>query len=90
MAIARTIKIRGKVQGVNFRYYTTLEARKLGLTGTVENLEDGSVLVKAEGELSAIEALIKWCRRGPLFARVDTVDLEEIPVVGYKRFDILR
>jgi len=90
MPIARTIKIRGKVQGVNFRYYTTLEARKLGLTGTVENLDDGSVLVKAEGELSSIETLIRWCWKGPLLARVDMVDVEEIPVSGFNSFVIVR
>jgi acylphosphatase len=90
MPTARKIKIRGKVQGVNFRYYTTLEARKLRLTGTVENLEDGSVLVTAEGEAGALESLIKWCRRGPLLARVDAVEVDEVPVAGHKSFVIVR
>lgn len=78
------------MQGVSFRYYTSLEARKLGLAGTVKNLADGSVLVTAEGETNALEMLIKWCRRGPLMARVDSVDIEEIPVAGYKSFVIHR
>ena len=88
--IARSIKIKGKVQGVNFRYYTTLEARKLGLMGTVENMDDGSVLVTAEGEVGALESLIKWCRRGPLLARVDAVEVDEVPVTGHKSFVIVR
>jgi acylphosphatase len=90
MPTARTIKIRGKVQGVNFRYYTTVEARKLGLTGTVENMDDGSVFVRAEGEVGALELLIKWCRRGPLLARVDAVEVVEVLVAGHKSFDIVR
>jgi acylphosphatase len=87
---ARSIIIKGKVQGVNFRYFTMLEARRLGLVGTVENLDNGSVLVKAEGEISAIETLIKWCRKGPLLARVERVEVDEIPVAGHKSFVIVR
>ena len=90
LMIARSIKIKGKVQGVNFRYYTTLEARKLGLMGTVENMDDGSVLVTAEGEVGALDSLTKWCWRGPLLARVDAVEVDEVPVVGHKSFVIVR
>ena len=90
MPSAKKIKIKGKVQGVSFRYYTILEARKLELAGTVENLGDGSVLVIAEGDDAAIRLLVEWCHRGPLLARVDAVEIEEIPVVGHKSFVIVR
>ncbi|MBN2443596.1 MAG: acylphosphatase, partial [Spirochaetales bacterium] len=36
-------KVRGRVQGVGFRYSTIIEARKIGLTGYARNLPDGSV-----------------------------------------------
>jgi acylphosphatase len=87
---AKSIRVTGKVQGVNFRYFTTQEARKLGLTGTVENLADGSVSVIAEGEIGALELLIRWCRKGPLMARVEEVEVAEVPVVGHNSFVILR
>jgi acylphosphatase len=90
MVTAKLIRVKGKVQGVSFRYYTMLEARRLGVLGTVQNLDDGSVLVTAEGEMDRIASLVNWCREGPLLARVDEVEEVEIPVSGYKNFVIVR
>jgi acylphosphatase len=87
---AKSIKITGKVQGVNFRYYTKQEAISLGIQGTVMNLEDGSVLVRAEGEPEQLEVFINWCKTGPSRARVDGLNIEDIPVEGYTGFVILR
>lgn len=88
--IARSIKVKGKVQGVNFRYYTKQEALRLGIQGTVMNLDDGSVLVRAEGEPQLIETFINWCKTGPSMARVDGLEMEEVEVKGYTGFVILR
>ncbi|HLO79519.1 MAG TPA: acylphosphatase [Chitinophagaceae bacterium] len=90
MMKAKSIKISGKVQGVNFRYYTKQEALRLGIQGTVMNLDDGSVLVRAEGEPEQIEAFINWCKTGPSRARVDGLDIKDVPVEGYAGFVILR
>ncbi len=87
---AKSIKITGRVQGVNFRYYTKQEALKLGIHGTVMNLDDGSVLVRAEGEPEQMEVFINWCRTGPSRARVDGLEINEVPVEGYTGFVILR
>jgi acylphosphatase len=87
---AKSIKLIGKVQGVNFRYYTKQEALRLGIRGTVMNLDDGSVLVKAEGEPEHLEALVHWCRTGPSRARVDVLEVHELPEEGYVGFVILR
>jgi acylphosphatase len=87
---AKSIKISGKVQGVNFRYHTKQEALRLGIQGTVMNLEDGSVLVRAEGEPEQLEVFINWCKTGPSRARVDGLNIEDIPVEGYTGFVILR
>jgi acylphosphatase len=87
---ARSIIIKGKVQGVNFRYYTKQEALRLGVLGTVMNLDDGSVLVRAEGDPEKVEALVDWCRTGPSRARVDGIEIREVPVEGYTGFVILR
>jgi acylphosphatase len=66
--------VRGRVQGVFFRAASQREARRLGLTGWVRNLADGSVEVVAEGEDERIKEFIQWAQRGPSAARVDRVE----------------
>jgi acylphosphatase len=67
--------VSGVVQGVAFRYYTVDEARRLGVRGWVRNRPDGRVEAEAEGERGQLEALVRWCRRGPPAARVDDVQV---------------
>ena len=68
------------VQGVCFRMETRAEAQRLGVSGYVRNMPDGSVEAVAEGDPAAVESLIDWCRRGPPLARVrDVVVVEEEP-----------
>jgi len=75
--------VRGRVQGVNFRAFTASHARRLGLTGYVRNLPDGtSVEVVAEGPSSALADLLKHLRQGPPLARVDRVETEWGPATG--------
>ncbi len=66
--------VRGRVQGVFFRSSTQREAKRLGLTGWVKNLADGTVEVVAEGEDEALRELLGWLQRGPTAARVERVD----------------
>jgi len=70
------IHVHGLVQGVFFRYTTRKVARKLGLTGTVENLPDGSVYIEAEGPEAALIELLKFAKKGPNSAKVETVEYE--------------
>ncbi len=65
--------VSGRVQGVNFRYHTVIEARRLGLVGNVQNLPGGQVEVVAEGERVALDRLLEYLHRGPLHARVRAV-----------------
>ena len=65
--------ISGRVQGVGFRYATRQQAGRLGLRGWVRNLSDGRVEILAEGEETAIGALVDACREGPPLARVENV-----------------
>jgi acylphosphatase len=76
----RTVKIQvsGRVQGVYFRKFTKLKAQKLGILGTVKNLDDGRVEIVAQSEEDLLEAFIQWCHRGPITARVDQVSLIEL------------
>ena len=67
--------IRGRVQGVGFRYFVADEARRLGLRGYVRNMPDrSSVELVAEGEKSGLDRLLLVVRKGPPGARVVNVD----------------
>jgi acylphosphatase len=66
--------VHGRVQGVNFRYYSQLRARELGVTGYVRNKWDRTVEVVAEGEREAVEKLLEFIKVGPPAARVQRVD----------------
>ena len=79
MEIRADILVRGRVQGVGFRYFTVNEARALDLTGTVTNLLNGDVKVIVEGEKSAVLTLVKNLRIGPRFASVSDVLTEFTP-----------
>lgn len=72
----------GRVQGVSFRHFTRKNAQRLGVSGWVRNLEDGSVEGCFEGEASAVDAAVEWCRGGPDGARVDRLELKEEPFAG--------
>ncbi len=76
------IWVDGCVQGVAFRASTVDEAQRLGVAGFVRNLHDGSVEVEVEGERALVEALVRWCRRGPPAARVDQIEVEWLAVQG--------
>lgn len=62
--------VSGRVQGVNFRYYTRQQAGALGLKGWVRNLADGRVEVVAEGPRPVLERLETWLQHGPPSAAV--------------------
>jgi len=67
--------ISGFVQGVGFRFFAILNARKLRVSGFVRNLRDGRVEVVAEGELENVKTFIKRLREGPPGANVVGVDV---------------
>lgn len=82
--IKKRFRIYGHVQGVGFRYFTWQYALKIGVTGFVRNLADGSVEVVAVGSESQIEALDAWLQEGPRTAIVDDVFVEDY--LGEKEF----
>jgi acylphosphatase len=68
--------VSGRVQGVGFRFFVVQHARRLGLAGSVRNLADGRVEVRARGERAALELLLDQLRQGPRLSRVEGVAVE--------------
>jgi acylphosphatase len=81
-------RVSGQVQGVAFRWHTQERARQLGVAGWVRNEVDGTVLVHAEGEDDAVDALVEWCRHGPPSARVRDVAAREAAWSGAGSFEV--
>lgn len=75
-------RITGRVQGVGFRYFTTQQARRLGIDGWVRNEPDGSVRVVAEGPADALDAFLERLHHGPAGARVDAVKADRSGTSG--------
>lgn len=83
------VYISGRVQGVNFRWYTQRQAQILGLTGWVRNLWDGRVEAVFEGDEAAVQRAVNWCHNGPPSARVDEVEVKyEEPTGEFRGFQI--
>ncbi|ADU96326.1 acylphosphatase [Thermovibrio ammonificans] len=81
--------VSGRVQGVGYRAFTRKVARELGLVGFVRNLPDGRVEVYAEGEEEKLQELLRHLKKGPYFARVDSIEVTTTePRGGYEEFVI--
>jgi acylphosphatase len=71
--------VRGRVQGVGFRYFVRRAAEMHGLSGYAHNLADGRVEFLLQGDAAAVEHVIEQIRSGPSYARVDEVSLAVAP-----------
>src|SRR5580704_11910516 len=74
---ARRFVVRGRVQGVGFRWFVEREAHILGIAGWVRNNADGSVEIMAQGTRDQLSGLRSRLREGPRAARVDGVEESE-------------
>jgi len=84
-----TAVVRGRVQGVGFRWFVVRSAEVLGLTGWVRNLEDRSVEVVAEGPSATLDQLTLALSEGPPGARVESIDQRRDPATGsFERFRV--
>ena len=85
----RRYLVRGRVQGVGFRFFVEREAHMLGIAGWVRNNFDGTVEVLAMGTREQLMGLRSRLREGPRAARVDAVDESEAkPIPGLTAFRI--
>jgi DNA ligase D-like protein (predicted 3'-phosphoesterase) len=80
--------VRGRVQGVGFRYRTVEKAGELGVLGWVRNEDDGTVVVQAEGPDEAVDALLEWLGEGPSGAEVEEVEVAKTKVEGHEQFAV--
>jgi acylphosphatase len=76
------VLVSGEVQGVCFRAYALEEARARGVDGWVRNLADGRVELVVAGSRENVDAMIRWCRRGSPYARVEDVGVNWEAEVG--------
>jgi acylphosphatase len=84
---AARLRIEGRVQGVGYRWWTVVEATRLGLDGWARNRTDGSVEVLAIGAPDALDALAAACAHGPSAARVTAVRKSAAEDDGSQGFD---
>ena len=82
--------IEGRVQGINYRWWTKKTAIGLSLTGWVRNLADGRVETVFEGPKGEVEEMVKKCKKGPMLAGVKHMDVIWEDATGeFKSFQIV-
>ena len=84
--IRRRVLIKGRVQGVGFRWSCRRMAEAEGLAGWCRNLPDGRVEACFEGDRAAVERALAWCRAGPSSAIVTSVDVTPETPEGERGF----
>jgi len=85
-----SVIVNGKVQGVYYRQSTREQARVLQITGTVKNLQDGSVEIIATGSSEQLKQYTTWCRQGPSRAVVTDLIITPLSLQSFNDFSIIR
>ncbi|MEA3249912.1 MAG: acylphosphatase [Patescibacteria group bacterium] len=83
-----SITVRGRVQGVFFRWSAKEQAERLGLSGFISNEPDGTVRIEVQGENGALAGFMDWCKTGPRMADVDKLESDSIEPVAEKGFSV--
>jgi len=73
---------------VTFRYSSRGKARELDLAGFARNEPDSSVYIEIEGEEENLKKFLAWCRNGPSWAKVESMETKEGGMKNYKDFEI--
>ena len=83
------VTVRGRVQGVGFRWQAQLRARQLGVMGWVRNTSSGLVEVHLEGQQEAVESLLDWLAVGPPSAHVTGLEVVSAEPIQPRSFQVL-
>jgi acylphosphatase len=87
--LARHFIVRGRVQGVGFRWFVEREAHMFKISGWVRNNPDGTVELFAQGTRDQLAGLHSHLREGPRAARVDAVDVSDAePIASLSSFQV--
>ena len=81
--------VTGRVQRVGFRFSAMEAAYRFSIHGFVMNSGRNDVFIEAEGTVDNLGLFIAWCRKGPVGASVENVDVEEAPMKNFTRFEIM-
>lgn len=88
-AVRKSITVSGHVQGVGFRYFVRQEAHKLGITGWVMNLNDGTVTMEAQCTPQVLEEFVERLKKGNGYSKVVQVKSYDLDVIkGDNKFGI--
>ena len=79
------IVVEGRVQGVGFRFFCSMTAKPLDLTGLVRNMDNGMVELEVQGSDESIEKFIRTIKKGNRFIRVDELYQKKIPIIQNER-----
>ncbi|GAB2575126.1 acylphosphatase [Gracilibacillus alcaliphilus] len=84
------VHVRGRVQGVGFRFFTQSTAMQHDISGWVMNQEDGSVLIEAIGKEEDMSTFLTKMKQGPSrFAKVQEIDITNLKGnPGFQSFEI--
>jgi acylphosphatase len=82
------LTVKGRVQGVGFRYFVCRRAEEYGIVGWVKNLPNGDVEALAQGEPEALTRFTAALHTGPSMAVVTDVREEQVPVKDFNGFSI--
>jgi acylphosphatase len=86
--LAKLYRVRGRVQGVGFRYFVEQSAKPLGIRGWVRNDDDGTVEVYAVGTSGQHSDFAGLLWQGPRWAEVRGVDETEAAVENHSDFSV--
>ena len=81
--------IKGRVQGVGYRYSAKVKAESMDIRGSVKNLRDGSVFLTAQGEKEAMDNFVRWCYKGPPGATVRNIEKVQGKTEEFSEFMVL-
>jgi acylphosphatase len=82
----KLVRVRGRVQGIGYRYACVQQARALGITGWVRNRMDDSVEAMLQGTPQQVARMCEWMRDDMPAALVEQMDVAEVSP-PFARFD---